>query len=201
VGGVTTMQKVTVTATLGTNTLNIAWVSGTNEIVLIDAYNSAAKKVRVLPGGKSGATSGDLDELTAPGWGVPALVSKLKPKLMTLNIGINDWEGSVATSTYQTNITSLVNAQSAQGDTLLIGPNSTGSVASEATQLTYISVLQSLASSLGLTMRNIRSNGANWATYAAANTAGLMFADGLHPNAAGYAQIGPYVAVPLLVGV
>jgi lysophospholipase L1-like esterase len=190
--GATSVGKLTVTGTAGVNTLNIVWVSGSVWPLVIDCYLSTAHKARVLGCGNSGATSTSYCN-QSQGFAAPQMMTALNPKLTILNIGINDWETGVALSTYSANMQSMITKILAQGDCILMGPNSTGNVASEATQLTYIQAIRQLAFNNNIPMINIRSV---LGAYATANSAGYMY-NNLHPSTTGYAIIASAIAAKL----
>jgi len=194
------VQKVTVTGTKGTNTLNILQTAGSVWLQHIDAYDSTAKKIRIIGMGYPGSTSNNYIDSGTVTFSPCQGVRSATPNLVIFNMGINDCNTSVAMATYQTQMQSFISAVKGYGELMLIGYNSIGTGPTEATIQTYISTVLSLASTNGLTYKDIHAISPNWATYAAANAATLM-SDTLHPNTAGYSQIGPFIAAPLLIGV
>lgn len=186
--------KATVTTTSGTHTLNIVWVSGDVFFSGMECYVSAGNKIRIINGGYSGTVSGDYAPST--GFVVWSVLAIMQPALIVTNLGINDWENAVGTSTYSSNMSAVItNALATSGavDVMLEFPHSTGGSANEATQLTYGSVLTTLAAG-GKTVFSPRATMGTWATV---NTAGKAF-DTLHYNASGQATEGPIEAAPLI---
>ena len=198
--GTNGVQKVTVTATKGANTLNILQTAGSVWLQHIDAYDSTAKKVRIIGMGYPGSTSSNYVDAGTNTFNPCQGVRAATPNLVIFNMGINDCNTSVALATYSSQMQSFISAVLAYGNIMLVGFNSIGTGPTEASIQTYISTLATLAATNSISLPDIHNISANWATYAAANAAVLM-SDTLHPNATGYAQIGPAVAAPLLIGV
>lgn len=192
--GTSAVQKVTVSAALGAHTLNIIWTAGSVYPLFIDAYDSTAKKIRVLGFGFPAKKSADFIS-TGP-YDPITVLNQLPPGLVIYDMGINDWENAVATSTYNTNISAFVTGVKTASDVLLVGPNHTGGSASDATQLTYDTELSNVASAQSLTFKDIHLISSNWTTYSAANIAGNM-SDTLHPSAEGYQGIANCLAAVL----
>jgi lysophospholipase L1-like esterase len=67
--------------------------------------------------------------------------------LTIINLGINDWENAVSTTTFNTNMQAIITAAKLAGDVLLATPNTTNGTASIATQATYVAKIQTLATS------------------------------------------------------
>ncbi len=184
--------KLTITVPLTSAPIAVVRTAGPSVFFTgIDAYNSAAKKIRILGFGQPGETAGYLASATS--YSVPQFISLLDPALTILETGINDWEQGVALATFQANLQSLIDNIKPVSDLILIGPNGTGGVASDATQLTFNAAIEAKASANGLLFMDVRDINASWVNYTAANAAGKM-SDITHPNATGYADIGPAIA-------
>lgn len=197
-GGVT---KAIVTGTLGANTLNLTGVSGNSLIMGIDAYNSTAPAVLVSNAGWFGSSSVAWNQTSGANWDAPYTIQNLiKPDLTIIDLGINDWNGAVAISTYTANIQALITAAISNGDVILKTPvpsNPTGH-ASIASQQQYVSALYALSASNNIPVIDAY---ARWQSYGVSNPSPLsLYYDDLHPNATGYADEGPWIA-ELVAGV
>lgn len=185
--GSAAMLSATITGTLGTHTFNVLsdntvniWVHG------IEAYNSAVKTVSILNAGSGGSQTGNWN-LSANFWnGVPALQT-FAPDLTIIELDINDWNNSVVLATNLANLQALITAGKVSGDVVLVSPNpsNTSGFAAQATQLTYIQNLYTLAATNNVPLVD---NFSRLVSYAVSNPLALYF-DSLHPNGAGYADI------------
>lgn len=184
------LQKVTVTAALGNHTLNLARVSGTVSIIGIIAYNSAVKETTVINAGFSGSKIGDW--VLSNGVFDPInVINLIKPDLVLLMLTSNDWVAGTNTTTYTANMQSMITAcNSAGADVILFsGPASSTASATQATQDTYTSIVQSLATSNGLRFLSMTTQIGDWTTN---NAFGREF-DALHPNGTYYTMEGAAV--------
>lgn len=191
VGPVNGFVETVITGTLGTNTLNIKYISGaTVFLVGVEAYDSSKKWVDVYNVGWSGAKSVDLSAAT-----VLSSYPWIAPDLSILNCGINDWNFGVSIATFTTQVQSIITALKAIGDVVLVAPNpsdtNVGAGASVAVQQTFVAALYALASTNNLPLFDLfnRMQG----TYALDNAAGYA-ADNVHLNKNGYADAAQFLA-------
>lgn len=176
----------TITAALGIHTLNVVsndtvniWIQG------IEAYNSAQSSVNIINCGAGSSTSVDWNR-SANFYSAINAIQTFSPDLTIINLGINDWNGGTSLSTYSTNITALITAAKAGGgDVVIASPNPTNSTASQATQLTYINTLYTIAAANNVP---IVDNFDRWVSYTVSNGQGYYF-DVFHPLAIGYADL------------
>jgi len=182
--GTNSIQTLTVTGSLTSNTLNLNWVSGTVYILGIDAYDSSKKQVLTLNGGWVGSQSSDWSGALNI-FSVPNTLS-LGQDLSVICLGINDANNSVSPSTFQANLSAIVTAAQAVGDVLLYTytPTDPSGHASYATQQSFQAVIQGLAASAGTASFDIFGR---WVSYAVTNPLGL-YNDSVHPNGPGYAD-------------
>jgi hypothetical protein len=103
--------------------------------------------------------------------------------LTIINLGINDWENAVSTTTFNTNMQAIITAAKLAGDVLLATPNTTNGTASIATQATYVAKIQTLATSNSVKLVDLWTN-----VFGGVVQPSLMF-NSLHPNVAGFAAI------------
>lgn len=115
--------KTTVTAsTLGFHTLNITATSGTGGVIGIVGKNSAQKSVYFFNWGVSSARADQL-AVTNGGYLTLDALAFVKPDLLFVDAGINDWLQAHGVSSFTTAMTSIVTTQQAAGgDTLLVTP-------------------------------------------------------------------------------
>lgn len=191
--GAATLLKQTVTATLGTHTLNIQnSTAGITYINGVHAYSSAAKKVALLNMGRTGWKTADWLDASS-GWSPFNALPLVAADLTVINLGINDAINAVPLATYEANLRALATqaARSGAGDVLVVVPFPVDvTQASLATQQSYwaaASRLKDVAVVLDLGFR--------YGSREAMATHGLTNgSDTLHPNASGYTD----AASPLL---
>lgn len=174
------------TATLGIHTLNVNWVAGTVGLIGSNCYDSTKKWVDVYAGGAGGATSAYFANNTTFGVGTVTPLTSTKylaQNITFINLGINDWCTSVSVATYTANMQVIITNAASVGDVVLVSPFPSNpaaggctSGATNATQLTYVAALQSLA-----TINNIPfiDTFNRMTSYAVSNA--YYNADGVHP--------------------
>jgi lysophospholipase L1-like esterase len=184
------LQKATVTATLGTHTLNLARVSGTVFLIGIIAYNSAQKETTVINAGFSGSKIGDW-VLNNGVFDPLDVIPFLAPDLVLLMLTSNDWVAGTNTTTYTANMQTMITAcKSAGADVILFsGPASSTGSAAQATQDVYTAIVQGLATTNNLRFLSMTTQLYDWTTN---NAAGREF-DALHPNGTYYIMEGEAV--------
>lgn len=180
----------TLTSSLGSNTLNIKYVSGGKVCVAaIVAYNSALKQVFSINGGYDASAASDWNVTTNP-WSPGTAIASFGQDLTVISLGINDWFRNVGTSNYTTNLQALITQALTAGDVILVAPNPTVSTSpyTQAVQQTYIAAMKALAVTNNIPFVNLFDR---WVSYAVSQPLGLYFAGGsnLHPQGVGYADI------------
>ena len=111
-------------------------------------------------------------------------VAAVAPDLVIIELGINDINSSVGSSTYQTNLASLVSqAQATGADVLMIAPISSGGTI--ASQPPYMAAALDVANAAGVPYFDVN---AKWGGFSGANASGFMNSDQIHPTAAGYSN-------------
>lgn len=186
VSGSNGVSKATITGTLGANTYNFLWASGGAVFIFgWIAYDSTAKQVSVVNIGQAGATAAQI--ASAPWQGAAAHINAIAPNLTSIQIGINDWLGGTALSSYSSTVQSLLAAATAAGDCIVMSPlSSTTTSVSAATQAQYITAKQALAKTSGVPYIDTNYRWGN--SFATANANGMYYSDGVHPSASGYAD-------------
>lgn len=191
--------KVTVNTTLGTNTINFKRLAGGTDAVRIASvvgYNSAAKEVSVYNAGWIGALAADFASSTNAYSPIPAIAVH-QPDLTIICLTANDAYANTNMTTYKASIQTIIDAAKVYGDVLLcIGAQQQTTGPSQAQQDPFNTAMADLTTLNNLAgVVDFRTPlGANWA---AANSAGFM-RDGAHPNASGYAVMGAYMRTRLL---
>lgn len=169
--------------------------SGTSFTAILWAYLAANKGCAVLNAGFGGSTTAAW--LLAPSpWSPPGMLALVPSNLQVINLGINDWTTAtlVTLANYTTNLQTMINnAKAINSDVFLVGPNRTQVSGGTplATQNSYVAAMQALAVSNNVGFFDIGTL-PNFDSWEDANAAGLMF-DNFHPNATGYALIGPAI--------
>jgi hypothetical protein len=204
-GGTATLQSTSGTQGVGVltltagavaaHTLNYAWSSGgAVNIIGWDAYDSTSHKVIVENMGSFGTIASQLADRThAYGGGFSAPYQAVGCDLAITADGINDWAVGTSIPTFTTQMQNLITAEMGGGSDVALYseiPSAT-SVASQATQSTYVEALR------GLTLTNNNANTATgtplpyidnwtaWGSYVNSSGNGWM-SDTKHANAKGY---------------
>lgn len=186
------MAKLTVTATLSANTLNLTWVSGgAVYIVGIEAYNSAIPSVQIDNIGWAGATSilWNGNGITPGLDNLPNAIPTLLPDLTILCLGANDWNTGVTLAQFNTNMQGIITAAASVGDVILMSsvPSNPSSTVPYATQIPFQSTTAQLAVLNNLPYIDIYSR---WfSNETTMNNLGMMGDNSQHPNTVGYADI------------
>jgi len=190
-GGTQTGAKsLSVTTTKGTHTVNV--VPDNNGTLYVDAivtYDSTTPAIDIIQGGHFGAKIVDLVNDAGSAAFIP--LQKFAPDLTIINCTINDSNAGTSLSSYTTNMQSLITEAELTGDVLLmVGPPSNTTAATNGTLNQYIAVLRQLAISNNIGLLNIAQR---WTSYAVTNPL-MPYFDTLHPEAAGYQDIGSALA-------
>lgn len=184
-------KKDVTTTTLGSHTLNIKRVSGSNYIAGVISYNSAVPAVDVVNGGRGSATTTILVGTGAP-WNPLTGFPNLQGDLYIIDIGINDWNpaNSISVATYKAQLTTFAAACYAVGDVILRVPApSDTSWQSIANQELYRTAIYEVARAGGYVVVDMFDR---WQNKAAANSLGYYF-DIVHPSTLGYMDEGQFM--------
>lgn len=182
--GSSSVQVLTLTTTLGTHVIDLAWVSGTVNINGIEAYDSTAKQIRVLNRGRHGSSTVDWVSGSGATFGPIDSFGAYAIDLPIVCIGINDWRASTGVSTYKSRMQTLISAYVAAGrPPMLLSPvwdnDATGD---SPNQNDYVTAMKELAAENGLAMIDIRRK---WQSWAIGNAQG-KYSDSVHPLPLGY---------------
>ena len=184
----------TITNALGANTLNVNWSSGTGNVYFggVEAYNSAVASVNICNAGWDGSTSTSWND-SSSAWSPLNTIASFAPDLTIITLGINDWENSIPLATSQSNLQAIITAAKVVGDVILCSgvPSNPAQGVTTATQLTYVSMMQSLAASNGIIFMDIFNRWVNWTVsnnLGFYTTASAGVGNNLHPQGAGYAD-------------
>lgn len=190
--------KQTMIAALGANTLNATWTSGQSYVIGIEAYNSAQSNINVINAGVCLGHSYDI-ATTGASYSPCTFLPTYAVDLNIINIGINDWDQGNSISNYTTSMQTIITAAKGNGgDVVLMTPcpSSVGN-ATMATQQTFITAMQGLATTNNITLVD---TWARWVSYVVSNPLGLYAAGGfgIHPNEIGYADQAAAIAANIL---
>lgn len=185
------MKKVTITGTLGSNTLNMSRLSGgTVFIMSINAYDSSNKTLEIMNAGYSGAQSTDINDSTYS-WSPLNAIPFYDPDLTLLMLGINDWNGLggvVSAAQYKINMQAIIDATT--GDIAICTPVPTrNSKTLLTTQQTYVDKMHELAVENNITIIDIF---AEWVSWEISDPLGRYF-DDVHPSASGYTDMADFI--------
>lgn len=191
------LTSLTISAPLGINTLTLSKASGTGDVyfVGIDSYNSQQSNVLINNAGWNGATTTDWVNDVDPPYSTLPAIGKYAPDLSIIMLGINDMlpvSGPIAVATTIANLQTIIIEAQASGDVVLATypPAVVASTVPLATQQTYISAIQALATTNNIPLVDIFSR---WVSYEYSNPLGLYWTGtypaNLHPVGQGHADI------------
>lgn len=186
--GATGIASKNIVGTLGSNTLDIAYVSGGSIFIIgVEAFNSSQNRIDVLNGGWPTAKSGDWNNTSQP-WSPLTFLSSVAADLTLINLGINDWDNSISVATYTANVQALITAALLTGDVILVTPTPSSTVfgGTVAIQTAFVAAMYSLASTNNIPIVDLwaRWQGASGG-YTIYNALGYYY-DTLHPLGLGY---------------
>jgi lysophospholipase L1-like esterase len=190
------LNKVTLTAALGSNTLNFSFASGTGILMRYVAYNSAVKRFNLWNSGWIGATSSSFNQSFAGNHYLPLnAITDIAADLLIYMIGINDWNGGDVTAAFSTNVQAVITTQLATGGSIiLMSPVPTNPGPTYVRQAGYVAALKTLALSNHVPFIDLWNlAGGTW------NNLIPMF-DAFHPTGVGYGTIAGYVQQALAPG-
>jgi lysophospholipase L1-like esterase len=191
---VPTWAKVTVAAgSLGTHSLLIAAPASGNVYIFGVAPTTGSGGLNVYNVGliasasNAFANSGATNIANNLGF----LVS-MAPHLVIVELGVNDFKGSIAVATFQANLDAVVNyckntigASVLVLDTGRLSPDPIGG----QTRDQYYAATKAVVAIYGVGYLNVSDR---WGTFAAATSAGLM-SDNVHPSTTGHADMASFV--------
>lgn len=178
------IQKATVTTTLGSHTLNLKWNAGNFYVVGVDAYSSATRQVSIWNAAWFGSSTTNWTGNTFLYDPLQALVS-IAPHATVINLGINDWNGSVAVSLYKTRMQTIITAAATVSDIVLVAPVPTDSTATRATQAEFVAAVHELAITNNCPVIDLWNA---WGGNQDILDAYGMYSDTVHPSAKGQAD-------------
>jgi len=191
--GTKSVQKVTVSATLGANALTMSWVSGTIYIVGVEAYNSAIKQISVI---NAGWASSEAMQWSVSGGNVfeplSIIPASIMPDLIVLDLGLNDMNNVAYTiAQYSTAINRILDTWLPGSDVVLKSfvPTS-ANWAALSRQGEFLQALYDISDARKLPLIDVyRARGAY--------TDNISYYDGaspaVHQSIKGYANVGEYV--------
>lgn len=175
--------KTTVTTTLGTHVVNLAWASGGScYIIGVDCYDSTTKSIRILNCGWPGSFASDLVASgTYSSWNTFGLVAA---DLTIVDIGINHWANSSTypVSSYQANLATLVDKITLSSDIILKTPVPSRDIA-VATQQGYVDAMIQVGMDRSLPIID------GWRRWDPSNPLSSFYDDMRHPNTPGYSDV------------
>lgn len=182
-------------ATPGTHTLRIrrATLGSTTAITVrnIVAYNTAIPALDVINAGRSGATTGDWQAITAP-TSPRRIIPYMLPHGIGLMLGINNMRGNTAADAqFTTDMNASIDYYSLSGNVILMVPfpiatsGASNNFCSEENQETWRQAIRAIAATRDLPLIDFALK---FGTWAAANAPGDAF-DNLHPSNQGYAKM------------
>ena len=195
--GASAFIKTNATASLGSNTLNLARVSGQCYVAGVVAYDSATSAVDIVNMGRGALTSTILNDSVNPWSPVPAMET-YAPDVILLTLGINDYSTSIygiSIDTYRTNLNAILTAWTAIADVVVVIPAPSDATRADlAQQEQYNNVTRDAVFQFDLPVIDMVSA---WESYVVSNGLGYM-TDNVHPSRLGYADQGFLIAQSLL---
>lgn len=193
--GTQAIGSFTASGTLGTNTINLNWVSNGAQVIRlmgIEAYDSSKNWVGIINAGWPVARSTDWNSTGFFYAAISNGIAGLKPDLSILDLGINDNGAGNSLNLYIGQMQNIINQCKLSGDVILQSPNPT--LNNYLTfhypynqQTAMQQALLTLANTNNIPMIDIYGRWGGTNGYAISNANGLM-GDNLHPSAAGYAD-------------
>lgn len=173
----------TITIPAGTTSVDLVWVSGTCRIFRIHGRSTTARRVIFNSVGQPGQKLSDAAG-TAANYATKNVITSLAPKLVILDSWINEAAATQDEATYKAAYQGFIDVIKAVGSDILLfgGHHTSGGAVARPNYMTWLSDLATLNS---VPFFDIATYSAQWASYAAASSAGYMDADGLHLNATG----------------
>lgn len=186
---------IVVNVTKGMHTLSIASSAGVTYVMAVEAYDTTRVPVRITNGGWPNMETANGIVTTYP-WSTLNAVSTIwQPDLFIICLGINDAVNSgVNKATFKTRLSTMVDRAKLTSDVILVTfmPTST-SITPQAKQLEFVDAIKEIGVEKGI---NVADFFGRVGSYAEGVARGL-YADTVHPNAAGY-QLMAETVLPFL---
>lgn len=195
--GALAIVKATRTMAPGQHKISVQKSADGNFFVLgVDAYNSTSHAVRCWNMAAGGLKAGDF-ALNSNVWDAAKMLQTYAPDLTFISLGINDWIGGTVAATYQTNISTIIDAARASGDVIIEVPvpSSTGTT-SQANQEAITFALRQTAANKGCPIADLNAAFRNY-TAAAGKGYFAPLNDLIHPGPTGYALASQVLAKAL----
>ena len=190
------VASVTITLTPGANVLKVARVSGTTKIIGVLPYLSTKSTVNIINSGYGGATAGSWNSGSGKAYSTNTAWASVSPDLALIQMDNNDAVAGTATTTYKTNMTSIINGCS-NGDTILIAQEPYGAAGGTVANLpAYITAQQQLAVASSVPFIDQTLRVPSYDNFLTPN--GLSNQDGLHCNTGGYIDQGQFLASEIM---
>lgn len=177
-------KKTTISCPLGIHTLQFVRSSGNCYISAFSCYNSTQKVINVFNSGWSGSKVSDWIDSTLVYSPLNALIAHAADCYIYAD-GANEWANAINTTTFQTNLQTLITTitSTVGADMILMSdPPSDISIASVAVQKQYRDIMQALALSNNIPYIDYT---AIFGSYATGNANGY-YANTVHLNGTGY---------------
>lgn len=185
-------NSMTLTASLGINTLNMKRLSGGNVFVCgVEAWDSTKYSLQFINAGYNSSTTTSWIKTTSA-YSIGNFASLMAPDLTMIALGVNDMQPSfgIKPSTTFANLQTLVTSALTSGDCMLIitGPNeANANTLPVAGQLAYINAIKAVAVKNNIPLVSIYDR---LVSYAISNPLGYYMSGGypanLHPTALGH---------------
>lgn len=185
-GGSGIYQKTTYTVPVGnSHTIALQLPTGNPVNILgVDAYLSSKNSVRVANWGVSGSIT---DTWVNAFYSLNA-ISSYAPDLTIVMLGINDSANGVSVDTWSSNMTAIINEAKKSGDVIVMSVFPSNATMVDSQRL-YRDRAQVLAAELDAGFIDLMDKIGAYSED--------TYADALHPNARGYADIARYVIAGL----
>lgn len=190
--GSNALMLATFSGARGMAPLSIEHDATTNalNIVGVIAFDSTTPAVDVIQACVQGSKVGDWANATNP-WGFRNCIDEVAPHLTIISPGINDWANgttignSSTAGTFIGDLHTLVTTCRAFGDVMIVpGFPSWHASAARETQKSYVDALAAYCAAQNILYQDL------WTRMGPAEDQMALYANGLHPVAAGYAKKG-----------
>jgi len=186
--------KQTYAVSLTSNPINIQATSTTACFIAgVLCYNTNTPGILFINASQGGATTGNI--ITGSGFNAEGSITALSPDLSIINMMINDCNnGSTTSSTYQSNLSTIVTYCQNYGSVMLATPVPAGATTYLTNAASFLTATKAVATTDTCSLVDVSTL---MPSYSVQNTLGLRF-DSLHPNAAGYQFYSSLLANALL---
>jgi lysophospholipase L1-like esterase len=176
----TPLARTVVNCTAGTNTVNIARVSGDIFILSVNCYLSTGTTLSIINGGNPGATSATV--ANAATYNSLDAIGVIAPHLSVISLGINDINAQRSAAQFKTDMAAIIDKCQLSGDVALVSFIPFNSTYYSTFAAAYLAAYRELAAEKGCLFVD---QTARFGSYADASAHGYYF-DNVHPVAAGY---------------